>query len=404
MSLSVLQLANKGINPPDGGTMGITLFTRELARLGHQVTLLALTTEKHNNPNIFPESLAEHIQLISVPVKTNPSIGSLFIHFCGRRERAYMAKRFYHLAVKQQLIEHLKAYKYDIIQLEGPYMGLYLPTIQKYSDAIVILRAHNLEFRIWERKAQMASGLTKALYKTISKELKAFEQNLFTQCEGILPITQVDAREIASLAPDVPQMVIPFCTDFTKKQITRKPLRRNGIGYLGALDWQPNIEGLYWFIQKVWPLLRHQNPNITLQIAGRNASKRLQQDLSNAIGVEFLGEIPNAEIFLTQQSALVVPLWSGSGIRVKIIEGMSLGLPMVVTSMALEGIEAIDGEQLLVANTPEDFAAKINTLLSNRQQAAILGLKAQEFTYHQFNPEKWFPELIQFYQNLAAHD
>ncbi|MGM0550712.1 MAG: glycosyltransferase family 4 protein [Bacteroidota bacterium] len=404
MTLSILQIANKGINPPDGGTMAITLLTRELARRGNQVTLFTLTTEKHNNPNIFPASLQKNIQLLSVPVATKPSAIKILSHILSSRKDPFMAKRFYHPSVKKTLIHLLQTNHFDIIQLEGPFMGLYLPILQKYSTAPIILRAHNLEYRIWQLKAQRARGVKKGIYKFISEELKNFEEHLFLKCQGILPITPVDAKEIAMIAPQVPQMILPYCTDNTPKQIIKKTGGVNRVGYLGALDWQPNIEGLYWFIEKVWPLLLLENPEITLQVAGRNASRQLRRDLSKTKGVEFAGEIPDAEAFLSQQSVLVVPLWSGSGIRVKIIEGMSLGLPMVATSMALKGIEATHGKQLLIADTPENFAKRTNSLLSNPKQAESLGKQAQEFVHQQFNQEKWFPELIRFYKNIASHD
>lgn len=402
MSLSILQLANKGINPPDGGTMGITLFTRELARLGHQVTLFALTTEKHNNPYIFPEALAENIRLLSVPVKTKPSIWNLLMHFFGSRDRAYMAKRFYHLTVQQKLIEHLKANKYDIIQLEGPYMGLYLPTIQKYSNAAIVLRAHNLEYRIWERKAHLAKGVNRMLFTILSKEIFRFEKQLFQTIQAILPITHVDGQQIAKLAPHTPQHVIPFCLEETEKKAKNSTKEKDCIGYIGALDWQPNIEGLYWFMEKIWPNVKSEYPRAKMQVAGRNAPNKLIRDLSKN-GIEFIGEVADANKFITQHSLMVVPLWSGSGIRVKIIEGMALAMPMVVTSMALEGIEATDGEQLCVAYDEKAFTDQIIYLLKHPDVAKTLGQAAQQYALKNFSVNNWFPALTQFYQKIARN-
>ena len=403
MSLSVLQLANKGINPPDGGTMGITLFTRELARLGHQVTLLALTTEKHNNPDIFPESLVEYIHLLSVPVKTNPSGWKLLCHFTGSRKNAYMAKRFYHLTVKQKLTDLLKNSKFDIIQLEGPYMGLYLPIIRKYSNAAVTLRAHNLEYRIWERKANLAKGFKKSLFKILSKEIFRLEHNIFQAVEAILPVTQIDAQQIATLAPNTPQKVIPFCIEKTETPAIDNTKQKDNIGYLGALDWQPNIEGLYWFMEKIWPYVKKQYPQASMQVAGRNAPNRLIKDLTKQ-GIEYIGEVPDAVEFTTQQSLMVVPLWSGSGIRVKIIEGMALAMPMVVTSMALEGIDATNGKHLHVADNAEIFTQKIIHLLKHPDAAKAMGYEAREYALSNFSAKNWFPALTIFYEKIAHNE
>lgn len=400
MSLSILQLANKGINPPDGGTMGITLFTRELARLGHQVTLLALATEKHNNPDIFPESLAEQITLVSVPVKTNPSAWRLLWHFTGTRKNAYMAKRFYHLSVKQKLTCLLKNSKFDIIQLEGPYMGLYLPIIRKYSNAAVILRAHNLEYRIWERKANLAKGIKKSLFKILSKEIFRLEHGIFQAVEAILPVTRIDGQQIATLAPNTPQKVIPFCIEKTETSTINIAKQKDCIGYLGALDWQPNIEGLYWFMEKIWPNVKKEYPQIRMQVAGRNAPKKLIRDLTKQ-GIEYIGEVTDAVEFTMQQSLMVVPLWSGSGIRVKIIEGMALAMPMVVTSMALEGIDATEGKHLHVANNAEIFTQKITDLLKHPDAAKAMGHEARQYALSNFSASNWFPALIRFYKNLA---
>ena len=123
--------------------------------------------------------------------------------------------------------------------------------------------------------------------------------------------------------------------------------------HIGSMNWLPNIEGIEWFIENVWPLIIEQYPSITFTIAGRNIPNQFYAKNIKNFKVE--GEVPDAKQFMLSKDIMIVPLLSGSGIRIKIIEGMALGKTIITTSIGAEGLDINDGVNILIANTPQEF-------------------------------------------------
>lgn len=169
------------------------------------------------------------------------------------------------------------------------------------------------------------------------------------------------------------------------------------IFYIGALDWIPNQEGLIWFIEKVWPLILKKVPSVNFYIAGRNAPKWLEKVFEKP-QIQFYGEIENATDFMTRNGIMVVPLFSGSGMRVKIVEGMALGKAIISTSIGAEGIEAMNGQDLVIADTITSFADDLIKLLSNNELSKELSINAKEFVRKNYDNKFISMNLHNFYK------
>jgi glycosyltransferase involved in cell wall biosynthesis len=169
---------------------------------------------------------------------------------------------------------------------------------------------------------------------------------------------------------------------------------------MGALDWIPNQKGLTWFIQKIWPEIRGYNENCIFHIAGRNAPLHISNDLKNTKGINFLGEIEETEPFYTLTNIIVVPLFAGSGIRIKILEAMQKGKIVIASSKAIEGINATPGVHFLLANSREDFIENINFALKHQSQMQNISDNAQSFIKENFNIHSITKHLVNFYSEL----
>ena len=155
------------------------------------------------------------------------------------------------------------------------------------------------------------------------------------------------------------------------------------LGFIGSLDWIPNQEGLLWFLEKVWPLLHRKYPQLHFEIAGRKAPAHFLK--LKIPGVRFLGEVPDANTFVAQHPISLVPLRSGSGLKVKILEAMAMERVVLGTSIAMEGIPVKDGQQALFANTPEEFVRQFTLLQENPELVSKLAKAARNLVKSEFD-------------------
>jgi len=287
---------------------------------------------------------------------------------------------------------------YDIVQIETLFMSPYLDTIRELSKAKIVLRAHNIEHLVWKRVASITKNpLKKAYLNHLSATLEDYEKNILNQYDGIVPISPVDA---------------PFFMEHTKKPVLALPtgihpeklkLKPGGepehaLYHIGAMNWMPNEEGIRWFMDQVWPVVHQRLPELKIHLAGREMPPWLQQLQLDNVLIE--GEVDDAYEFIQSKSILIAPLFSGSGIRIKIIEGMAMGKAVISTSIGAEGINYTHGKNILIADTAHDFADAIYTLFTDPKKTRKLGMAAQELILQEHNTPKIIRQLVNFYQHI----
>lgn len=398
--VKILQLTNRLPYPAhDGGAIAMLAMTRSFHKLGHEVTLLCLNTKKHYfPPEKLPEEIKDLARIIAVDIDTSIQPAAAFLNLFT--QKSYNIERFRSADFERQLIGLLQREKFDIIQLEGLHIALYLPVIQKYSKAIVSLRAHNLEYIIWERLANGSKGPKAWYLNLLARRMKRFELKAMNEADSLIPITEHDATLFRQLGCSKPIHVCPTGIDLESYQPADSIPVPHSIFHLGALDWLPNQEALRWFLLKVWPDVKLDFPNLTFSIAGRHFPDWVKNLSGN--GIEIVGAVDDAQAFMRQKGIMVVPLQSGSGMRIKIIEGMALGKAIVSTSIGAEGILCTDGQNIMIADTPVNFYWAIGTLLSNPDMAMKIGNQARLLIENQYTNTKLVGSLICFYQSLLA--
>ncbi|MGC8803015.1 MAG: glycosyltransferase family 4 protein, partial [Bacteroidales bacterium] len=227
-----------------------------------------------------------------------------------------------------------------------------------------------------------------------------FERRMLLLSDALLPITDRDRQAFIQYGYHGPMETAPVGVNCSDKQALITQQR--AIMFLGALDWAPNQEGLIWFVEKVWPRVLAQNPYIIFHIAGRNAPIWMQKKLSTVRNVLFHGEVEKSSEFLAIADIMVVPILSGSGMRVKIIEAMAHGKIVITTTIGAEGIPVVSGEHLLIADSPEMFAQQINHMLANSQQLEAIAKNAIDFVRQTFDNECIARRVGNFYQQLCV--
>jgi len=395
--MNILLLCTKMPFPPkDGGSLATLAFVGLLKKSNISISVLAANTPKHPISADTPDLIG--VKLKTIPLDTNIRVFHLLFNFVFSN-LPYNVIRFRSNSFAKKLIEFLSSSSFDIIQLEGPHLGIYLPLIKKYSDAKVVLRAHNVEHIIWQELAEESPSFLKRIYlRVLAKRLKNFEKKLINMVDGVIPISYHDFRTISLFSSPHYDIVIPYGINIDD-YIPGDQIEINTIFFIGALDWIPNQKGLMWFIEKVWPDVLKRMPQIAFHIAGRNAPLWLQKRLI-APNIIFHGEVTNAKEFINKYQVMIVPLFSGSGIRIKVLEGMALKKPIIVTLKGAEGLNVTHGKELLITDNPETFISEILELLQDNSKQASLGEAARAFFSKEFDNFALANKMEEFYQKL----
>ncbi|HPE39645.1 MAG TPA: glycosyltransferase [Bacteroidales bacterium] len=400
--MKILQLCHK---PPfpliDGGCIAMNNIAIGLIKEGHQVHVLAISTPKH--PVIKDDEFEKYkciTHFESVFVNTSISVlgflKSLIYH------ESYHIKRFDSKIFQAKLIDVLKNETFDIIQLETIFMTPYIETIRTYSNAKIVVRLHNIEHKIWERLVSNEKNLfKKGALKWLSYTLKRYEMSVLTKMDGFMAISSVDYQFFTNNT-NVKGKVIPFGIDIENYEPDENYLPSNTpeLFHIGSMNWLPNEEGIEWFLNFVWPQILEAFPGITFTIAGRSIPEKFFHLQSEAFKI--LGVVEDAREFMLSKDIMIVPLLSGSGIRIKIIEGMALGKTIITTSIGAEGLDITDGVNILIANTPEEFLEKVSLCVKSPQICKIIGENARNYVALHHHNNSISNEIITFYNSLLT--
>jgi glycosyltransferase involved in cell wall biosynthesis len=265
----------------------------------------------------------------------------------------------------------------------------------------VVLRSHNLEYIIWDRIARGTRSITKKAYlRYLSRKLKNYELNVMDQVDGIATISDEDLKRYQTLGFKKPMVNIPFGIDFNNYvcPVGNKP--KLALFHLGSMNWMPNLEGVLWFLEDIWPKIHEKFPELELYLAGRDMPGDLTDEpLPN---VHILGEVDDAKSFICSNAIMIVPLLSAGGIRVKIIEGMALGRAIISTSVGAEGIDCKNGKDIMLASNARQFIESIQKFVDNPGLATEMGERARELVSRKYDNNKLSEELVEFYKTLSA--
>lgn len=363
----------------DGASWATMNLARGLMTAGARIHLASLNTDKHPADQEAVEVLKafeiyEHIKLY--PVKISPDILSAVGNLLS--SESYHSARYKHVDVKEDLKKVIQSGSFDILLVESIYMMNYIDldnsaTKRSYQ---IILRTHNVEHLIWERYSKGQRGIKSWYFKLQSSRLKKYEEKVISSADSVLTVSDTDKNYLEHcFRPDVKIRTVPIGMDPLPKKVIEPEDRPVIFGFIGSLDWRPNLEGLNWFFDQVWKHSDSLDFSSVLMIAGRNSTGR--EDFSFGSGVTLLGEIEDADNFLSRIDYLIVPLLSGSGTRVKILQAFRTGTPVIATSIACEGLTVRHEEEVIIANSQKEWLDSMGEAMDfiKREQLREAGYK-----------------------------
>ena len=277
---------------------------------------------------------------------------------------------------------------FDAIHADQLWMAQYaLAAGRRNGHARLVLDKHNAMYLIPQRLAAGANWLRWAILNREAQNVARYEVETCRQFDNVIWVSAEDRRAVdgqsaklrganrssLSTTDKSKHLVIPICVDPRAKPVISRAPDARRVTFLGGLHWPPNAEGALWFMDEVWPQVQAQVPDAVLTIIGKNPSSAVARRAKGDAHVEAPGYVQDVVPYLAETAAFIVPLHAGGGMRVKILDAWSWGLPVVSTTIGVEGLCYRNGENVLIADRPGAFAQATWRLLTQPERAAAFG-------------------------------
>ena len=347
----------------NGGLIRVFHLLTNIARQ-HQVTLLCMEPDNSDQRDGIKLIQSKGIEVLLVPVarnqkKENKRLYQLLSLFSGNTYQYY---QYYSEQMQKALTEQLKSGKHDLLLVEFSQMGYYNFT----TDIPRFVDQHNVEYEIMQRTFETEkSPLRKILARS---EWKKYREHEIENCEkftACLTTSNRDAKILHDRSSKLKCHVIPNGVDsefFTPRNSIVDP---NMILFTGTISYYPNTEGILWFYETIWPRIKELKPEAKFCIAGKSPPPEVQKLSATDKQIVVTGAVDDMRDFYGKASVVVVPLRVGGGTRLKILEGMAMQKAIISTSIGAEGIEHSDGDNILLRDTPDEFAKSVVEVMEN---------------------------------------
>jgi glycosyltransferase involved in cell wall biosynthesis len=374
----------------DGGCVAISSVLKSLlSNESIKVFHFSLSTHKHPfDASNYPETWCSRMNMDAEFINTKTDILGALIHLF--KNKSYNISRFYDKKVASKIEEIITEQKIDVVFCESIYTLPYLEVFERH-NVKVILRAHNVEHQIWQQLGEQSSfPLKRWYYNKLSKQLKRYELNQLKKLDGIVAISEEDALFFQQFEPNVRVTAIPTAV---KTNFPAPNYKLNDFYFLGAMDWRPNKEGVDWLINEVIP---DGIKGSTLSIAGKSLAKNEIKHPS----VICEGEVKNALDFIQSHGICLIPMLSGSGIKIKLLENLAIGKPIITTSEGVRGVQVTNDKEVIIADDRESFREAIYALNMDVQKRKKLGEAGKTFVVNNFGEQKITRRLIAFIKEI----
>ena len=397
--MRVLQICSKMPLPEtDGGCRAMAELSRGLFEQGVELYVAGFKTHKHPGTTKTENSgpFEKPVFPIHTDIKIRPAALLRNLLFS---KSSYNLARFNSNIIQHQCTALIKEIKPDVIILDGFFSSPLLPCIRATTTAKVVYRSHNVEWKLWQSRAGNTKNLlARAYFNTMAKRLRAEEESFAKEVDAFLFISEEDEAFCKTLAGKTKGMLLPFTIKDPQPAGSDK---HEGIVFyhLGAMDWFPNVRGIQWFLKEVWPEFRQQRPKARMLLAGKGMSEDWKK--AEIPGVTILGEIEHPLELLEQADVLIAPVFSASGVRIKILEALSHGKPVITQTEGKQGLLEKHLQGVITANDADEYLRAMMELYDSPAKCRVLSAGALHYTKACHHREKIYKSLADFLQEIS---
>ncbi len=411
--------------PPQQGTSLRNFHIMRGLAADHEITLLSFLEpgQTVDPPQIAPLiELCHHIETVPAPARST----GLRLRQLLTTHLPDMAHRLYSPVFADRLRHLLAAYRFDVVQIEGIELARYLDVIRVANRGVkIVFDNHNAETELQRRNMQtdwqQPRRWLAAAYSWMQVgRLARFERWACASADWVTAVSETDKRHLQSLLSNLPISqsfdiaqdkspisVIPNCIDITEYQNLaglEHPLvadlsdLRFALVFSGKMDYRPNVDAVLWFADEVWPQILAARPSTTWAIVGQKPHARLER-LRDVPGITVTGWVADVRPYLAGARVFIMPFRVGSGTRLKLIEAMAAGKPIVSTRVGAEGFPVVDGREIVLADTAEAMGTAVRRLLNDPAECTRLGAAARQFAAA-YDWRVVIPKFNQIYEKL----
>lgn len=349
--------------PPDSGPKVKTYYVLKYLAERHDVTLVSFVRDTDKVEHVeHLKSLCKKV--VTVPITRSPVMDLQFLGKSLLTNQPWMMVRDEREDMQAVLADLAKTTDFDVVHADQLNMAQYaLP----FTKSRKVLDLHNALWVLYKRLSETLP-LTKPMKYILMRDwrlLKQYEGQMCRTFDAVLAVSQEDKLALIEAGARLDMTVIPIAIDTDEQaQIPRQP-RSPHIVHIGTMYWPPNIAGITWFLDEIYPLVKQRVPDVRCTLIGARPPASITDRAKADPSLTVTGYVDDPIPYLADSSMMVVPLKAGGGMRVKILNALSQGIPMVSTTVGCEGINVTNGEDILVADSPEDFADATTRLLTN---------------------------------------
>ncbi|OGU10761.1 MAG: hypothetical protein A2075_06305 [Geobacteraceae bacterium GWC2_58_44] len=376
-----------------GGKIRIFNIIKHLSKQ-HEVTLAAVVDDRSAAKPGELQDLCAEIVLVERPARLWPDRLAFFTS-----RAPYNVIRYGSGAMRRALRQLQQRKNFDLIQIEFTMMWQYADL---FPATPVVLDAHNIEHKnVQQIGSSATSPLWRLMYLIEEKRLRAVEERAWRESALCFAVSENERDEIAARAGGSAK-AITAANGVDPERFAFRPREQAGkrILFLGGMDYSPNLDAARYFIREVLPIIRGEEPEARVLLVGRELG-RLGEDASLP-GVECHESVPEVLPWFYRADLLAVALRQGAGTRIKVLEAFAAGLPVVATSKGCEGIGAENGRELLIADTPEQFAAAALRILKNPETGRSLAQSARSLVVERYTWESAAKIMERSYGKLSG--
>jgi len=382
--MNILFLSTENPYPPDGGHHLRTYNILKILANRHKIYFVGFAQDE-SELKYIPEikRFCETVDIYKVS-KTGYK-KNFFLLACKNLflRTPLVAQRYFVREAREKIEEIFAHYSIDLIHMDMLALGLYKAHLK---DTPVILTNHNVEsLRLYRWIEIEKNLLLKSFLFYQYLKLKEFEKRMCRVFNLCIVVSDYDKSYLNNLCGMDNFAVIPNGVDIHYFEPESIEVKRNHLVWVGGMTGPYNSDAVDFFIEKIWPVIKYEVPEATIDFVGGGATQKLRNKALEDKSVQVLGFVPDIRPIVQRASVFVAPIRTGSGTKIKILNAMAQAKPVVATTIAAEGIDVTPGENILIADDPEEFAKKVLYLLRNEEIAKKMGERGRELIERKYN-------------------
>jgi sugar transferase (PEP-CTERM/EpsH1 system associated) len=386
--MNILWLSHFIPYPPKGGNLQRSFYLIKEVAKKNRVFLLAFnqkillpTPEAVKESTEKLKEYCEHVQVFNIPSEKSKLarfwllFSNLFIPF------PYSVKQFWSPSMKHAIKEIICKYKIDLVHFDIIDLAQYASIIGGAKKA---MNHHNVESLLLLRRAQAVRNPLKKLYLYIQgKKLRKYESEKLSQFDLNLVVSEKDMKELEQFSPEARIEVIPNGTDTEYFYPCDSLIKGNNIIFAGGMSWFPNQDAVLYFLKSIWPLAKREIPDLKLTLIGHHPPRKVVKQ-SHKDEIEVMGFVDDIRPLVAKATAYIVPIRVGGGTRLKILDAFACGKAVISTSIGCEGIDVTPGKNILIGDSPQEFADQIIKVCSDTELMKSLGKEGRKLVEEKY--------------------